>query len=369
MRRRHRKLSFFGWLMLTLNILSAVCLVLSYAAGYISPSSAWHIAFFGLAYPVFFLLTVFFFFYWLLFRIKLSLVSLLVLLAGWSIHRNVIQLSFNDKQVSEKGNNIRVITYNVHTFQGFEKGGQKQVRAKMLDIIAGEAPAVICFQEYYSQSKGAQAITETVKKMTGCKNLYLHKTRDSDYDSFGLAIFSKYPIINKQSIPFSEKMIGNGAVFVDILVNNDTVRVFNIHLQSINFRPEDYSYLEQLKKEADPDEKSSRRIGSRLKRAFIKRSTQAEIVASHIKQSPYPVIVCGDFNDTPVSYTYHTIAKDLKNTFTEKGSGFGVTYGGEFPNFQIDYILCDQAFDVTDYKIIKKNLSDHYPVVSSLTLN
>jgi endonuclease/exonuclease/phosphatase family metal-dependent hydrolase len=157
-------------------------------------------------------------------------------------------------------------------------------------------------------------------------------------------------------------------MYIDILVNSDTIRIINIHLQSINFQPEDYQYLDRVTTEGKADTRASRRIGSRLKRAFLLRSTQSKIVADVIEKSPYPLIICGDFNDTPVSFAFHTIrdAGDLKSTFCEKGSGFGITYGGEFPNFQIDHILCSQQFKILSYKTINKKLSDHYPVVAEI---
>ena len=114
---------------------------------------------------------------------------------------------------------------------------------------------------------------------------------------------------------------------------------------------------------------SARRLGSKLKVAFEKRSAQAEKVKEDALKCPYPYIIAGDFNDTPSSYAVNFIAEGLKNAFREKGSGIGRTYNGKFPNYQIDYIIASPQFDVASYQVTEKQLSDHYPVRSDLVLS
>jgi endonuclease/exonuclease/phosphatase family metal-dependent hydrolase len=138
-------------------------------------------------------------------------------------------------------------------------------------------------------------------------------------------------------------------------------------LQSISFQPEDYEYLKNVK-EIDTDVNSTKRLSRRIKNAFIKRTEQVHILQEHAKKANIPYIIAGDFNDTPISYAVNTLCSDMKNGFREKGSGFGVTYNGDFPNFQIDYILASPQFDFKNYIIIDKKLSDHYPVRSDLEL-
>jgi endonuclease/exonuclease/phosphatase family metal-dependent hydrolase len=124
-----------------------------------------------------------------------------------------------------------------------------------------------------------------------------------------------------------------------------------------------------VQEEIQTNMSSPRRIGGRLKLAFIKRSQQVGLVKNHSLTCITPYVVAGDFNDTPVSYTLHQMANGLVNTFKEKGSGLGVTYNGDFPNFQIDYILATPNFGVRNYRIIDKKLSDHFAVRADLQLD
>jgi len=145
-------------------------------------------------------------------------------------------------------------------------------------------------------------------------------------------------------------------------------RVYSVHLQSIRFDPEDYRYLSAVSGQGKADIGSTQRLGSKLKIAFIKRSIQVFKIKDDANKCPYPYIISGDFNDTPTSFAVNQMSKGLKNAFCEKGSGMGRTYNGNFPNYQIDYIMANSAFDVLDYNIIEKRLSDHYPVCADLLL-
>ncbi len=133
-------------------------------------------------------------------------------------------------------------------------------------------------------------------------------------------------------------------------------------MQSIRFDPDDYRYLNTVSEQGKPDVSSTMRLGGKLKRAFLKRSEQVFKVKGHADACPYPYIISGDFNDTPTSFAVNQMSKGLKNAFREKGFGLGRTENGNFPNYQIDYIMASQQFDVLNYNIIEKKLSDHYPV-------
>ncbi len=153
------------------------------------------------------------------------------------------------------------------------------------------------------------------------------------------------------------------------LIVKDTVRVYNCHLQSIRFGAEEYKFLQNLGKDEDEQTvKRTRNILSRLRIAFIKRATQADMIAKHIKKCPYPVIICGDFNDTPLSYTYKKITEGLVDAFRESGSGFGTTYAGPIPGLRIDYLLHSPEISAFNFKITRAKLSDHYPVAANMIL-
>jgi endonuclease/exonuclease/phosphatase family metal-dependent hydrolase len=222
---------------------------------------------------------------------------------------------------------------------------------------------IISFQEFYSDEKEKFIDVESLKKTFNtayCHTYYTVTLRKTDH--WGMATFSKYPIVNVGAINFLTSS-NNACMFSDIKIGKDTIRVYNIHFQSIHFKKEDYAFIDSLKSENEkPKEnvKNSRRILRRLKKAFIKRAVQVDTVASHIAQSPYPVIVSGDFNDSPVSYTYQKISKNLSDAFMQSGFGLGQTYNGKFPSLRIDYILHSTKFNSYNFTTHKKNYSDHF---------
>ena len=168
-----------------------------------------------------------------------------------------------------------------------------------------------------------------------------------------------------------KKKGGNIFLLTDIRVGDDTLRVFNTHLESIRFRWEDYQFIRNLgNEEVEQDEISGGlSILRRLKRAFVKRANQVAVLHDSIQHSPYPVIVCGDFNDTPSSYAVHILSDDLTDAFRESGRGIGKTYSGIFPSFRIDYIFHDRRLKSWDYDTYRDEpLSDHYPISCQLVL-
>ena len=185
----------------------------------------------------------------------------------------------------------------------------------------------------------------------------LHET-----EHWGIATFSKYPIIRKSAKHFAKKG-GNIFIISDIKIGNDTISVFNTHLESIHFGWSDYKFIQNLNNDVEQDElKGSLTILRRLRKAFVKRASQVEVLVDSIKASKHPVIVCGDFNDTPSSYTYSVLSNGLKDAFKESGNGSGKTYAGPFPSFRIDYIFHDKRMKSAAFRTIKESLSDHYPL-------
>jgi endonuclease/exonuclease/phosphatase family metal-dependent hydrolase len=149
--------------------------------------------------------------------------------------------------------------------------------------------------------------------------------------------------------------------------DNDTFRIINMHLASYRFNERDYRSIEKIRKQEDTGLVATRNIVQKMRDAYVGRSRQADIVAAFIKTSPYPVIVCGDFNDTPASYTYFTIRGPLQDAFLRKGSGIGRTYAGLAPTLRIDYIFADKSFKINSFRKINSGLSDHYPVIANLS--
>jgi endonuclease/exonuclease/phosphatase family metal-dependent hydrolase len=367
---KKKRLTIFDKLMLALALAAAAGMILGMVAGKIDPNDNILFAFAGLAYPFLLVANIGFAFYWL-FRNKLFFlfVSIFVLAIGWRPLTSTLQL-FGDNGDDKKANAeyLRVMTYNVHQFKRYGEGNNASTKDQILEVIERQNPDVICFQEFFTRHKGEFDLLDTLKKRLGLKYVHFVPSIGNDYEEAGLAIFSKYPLENKGKISFEESA-GNGSIYADVRVGEKVFRLFNVHFQSISFQKEDYEYIDKVANKMDAQYGSSRRIARMLKDAFKKRARQVEIMKAEMDKCKLPFVIAGDFNDTPASYCVTKITDSLKSTFKEKGIGFGKTYNGAFPNFQIDYIATTRNFDVINHHISKAKLSDHFPVRSDLRLN
>lgn len=370
-RKRKKRLGIFSHAVLLLNYTFVLSLLASYLASAISPSSFWPVAFMGLAYPFILLSNIFFIVYWLVRRPLFAIPSLLTIALGWKFLFSTFGFRESSAIAVPKSSAqmLRVMTWNVHNFRSFNPSkDERATRDQMLDVIRKEQPDILCLQEYYSKRRGENNIRKSITDILRAEDYYIYEDFANPWEQQGLAIFAKLDIHERGGIRFPKSSRGNEAMFADFIINGKTVRIYNVHLQSISFKPEDYAYINSVR-EINTDIGSSKRIIGRLKAAFIKRSEQVNFLKKHISGFRGPYIIAGDFNDTPVSYAVNELSRGLKNSFRERGSGFGITYNGDFPNFQIDYILSTPDFEIKSYLTIHKKLSDHYPVISDLVLN
>lgn len=356
--------------MLWINYAFIVSLLGAIASKYISPESFWIIAFLGLAFPIILIINLCFSIYWFAqFRIQGTFSLAAILIASKTL-LGFIQFDFSQSKISNK--DVKVMSYNSMLFDLYSWAKNDKSRNIILTMLAEESPDIMCLQEFYtSEEKGDFNNIDTLTKLLSTKNSHVEYTVTlRDYDHWGIATFTKYPIIKKGKIEFNTRT-NNMCIYSDVLIDKDTVRIYNMHLQSISFSKADYKFIDQIQndtaKTQDEVEKS-KSILRRIKRAFVKRSNQADVIAAHIEQCPYKVILCGDFNDTPASYVYHTIRGNLKDAFIESGSGFEQTYAGKFPRFRIDYILHSDDFESKNYHHVSETLTDHYPVISYLSV-
>ncbi len=355
--------------MLWLHYFIIVSLLIAVAAKHISPLLFWLPAFFGLAYPFLFLLNLLFIIYWLI-QFKPSITfGLIALCFSIPTAFNYVQLSFPTKSEAKQ---IKITSYNSMLFDLYNWKKQKENRNKILNNLSEIGPDILCVQEFYtSESKDGFNGYNNIDTLTVLLNApYYHAeytTTLRETDHWGVATFSKYPIVNKGKIVFKTRS-NNICIFSDLIIEKDTVRVYNIHLQSISFSKDDNKFLDDVisEKDAEDEMENSKSILRRLKRAFVKRTKQVDMVVTHMKTCRHKIILCGDFNDTPASYAYHRLSKQLNDAFVEKGTGFGRTYAGKWPQFRIDYILHDKDFKCLNYKRSDETFTDHFAITAYL---
>lgn len=358
-------------IILVLNFLVATGLLISYLAPLINPAKFMMPALFGLAYPYLLIFNLAFLCYWVISLKKELLISLIVILLGWNHLNNLLPVSIRNYEIPEENhasNLFKVLSYNVRGFDRYQWTGEPNTRDEIFRFVEQQDPHVVCFQEYYTSSRRGETQSELAGKLDMYPESAIYYISDpADRNGFGIATYSKFPVLKRSRIPFNST--SNAAMYTDLLMEDDTVRVFNIHLQSIKFRQENYAFMDTARFAYSSDQmKEIRSIGSRLRVAFALRAEQSDMIANYIKNSPYPVIVMGDFNDTPQSYAYRKIKKGLQDAFRSAGRGFGNTYSGELPSFRIDHIMVQEPLVPYHFKRIKVRYSDHFPITTWFSL-
>ena len=351
------------------NYALIIGLILSYLSIFIDPGKIWFFAFFGLAYPFLLLANIFFVIFWIVKRKKFFIVPLVAILIGWNYLSSLVQFPINSNNSKNNDKDLfSIISYNVRLFDLYDWNEEKNTSGKIFDFINSSQPDIICFQEFYTKNTGNITESNISSILNNEYQSHIDYTITNSNFNYGIATYSRFPIVNRGLIQF--KNSSNSSIYTDVVINNDTIRIFNNHLQSIRFNRNNYSFISNSKDLNDDEKiKEIKDISHRLRDAFIKRAGQAKTLSQHIKNSPYPVLFCGDFNDVPVSYTYHIIKKGLKDSFREAGKGIGNTYLGKFPSFRIDYIFHSKDIECAEYNVPKVELSDHYPVTGKFFID
>ncbi|HEY0975938.1 MAG TPA: endonuclease/exonuclease/phosphatase family protein [Flavobacteriales bacterium] len=357
----------FWWL----NGLAVLALLLAYASARISPTVFWPLALFGTGYPFILLINLFFLLWWALFRRKRMLPSLIAILLGWGHVREQVQLMGHDGMPADARTPMRVMSWNTRLFDLYNWSHNKETRDKMLASLRTVQPDILCVQEFIHtrDPKHFHMSPALLQETIGTLNYHDEYTAHARLEHhFGIATFSKYPIIKRGSIHFPDDL-NNLCIWSDIVVGEDTLRVYNGHLASLRFGDLDYQFMKNIEDGGGRDSIASAgpRILGRMKNAFIRRATEMETIVRHMRKSPYPVAWCGDMNDTPVSYSYHLLrGVGLTDAFVESGKGFGHTYIGSFPRFRIDHILHADGLVTWDFRTLQEELSDHRAIVCDM---
>jgi endonuclease/exonuclease/phosphatase family metal-dependent hydrolase len=342
-------------------------------AKYFNPAHWWFLGLLTLLLAYLILALVFFFLFWIFKKSLWCFISLIPLVLCWSAVINIFPMNVPASfKLKKQPGTIRVMSWNVEQFSILHHKDHPEIKQEMFDLINHYDPDIACFQEVVAGDKqnGINYFPDILKSLKFVDYFYAYNIKD-DFDKdhhFGRIIFSKLPIINKQAVINNPGDYNATFQYIDVLYGKDTVRVFNIHLQSLKFTKANLRYLDNAGLSSDSNITESKSIIAKIKTGFIKRSVQAAFIKDELNHSPYPVILCGDFNDVPNSYAYETIGAGLQNAFVEKGSGIARTFSTISPTLRIDNIFVDKHFEVTQFTRIKKLLSDHFPIFADIKL-
>lgn len=357
-------------LLILLTLAFAAGLVMAYLSTRISPMQNWVFAFFGLMAPFLFLGNFIILLVWAIRWRGWFLLPLVVLLFGLGHFGALLQLNFkkeypqDTKEMNRQARRfeyLTVMTYNVHGFSYKQK--DRDGYNLVLDSVAAYAgrmnPDVICLQEYETTSLAAVGRVDSLFGQWPHRE-FNYVIGGENGVGFGMAIFSRLPIAASEKMIFDGS--GNSMMYADLIMKSDTVRVFNNHLQTTQIDDDIQRRVEKFNLGGDT-EQLVRNMGSRLKANYQRRSVQVDTVSHWIAQTRYPVVVVGDFNDTPVSYTYKKMRGELVDPFTVVGKGYAYTYNRLFSMLRIDYIFHSPVFEPESYRSDELPWSDHNPVV------
>lgn len=337
-----KKLNWLHRVLFILNTFLGLLLLLAYLLPYISPISFPRVSIFSLATPLLIIINILFAIYWIIRLKKQFLLSTIILLIGFKYLGAFYQVAEKKILLTD---DIKIMSYNVRLFNIYKwkKEGKEETLKAVKTFIQDNKPDILCFQEFLT----AYDVNFDYPYK------YVNNNPNKKISYFGQAIFSNYKIINSGSLDFNSS--ANNGIFVDLIKNNDTLRVYNLHLESQKI---------QLDKE-NFGEKDSDKLLKRIQKTFQKQAEQAKLLVEHEKKCNYKTIITGDFNNTAFSYVYKKIKGNKLDAFIEAGKGFGKSYDYIFPS-RIDFILVDNSLNVNNFKTFDFQYSDHFPIMARI---
>lgn len=339
--------------MFFLNVFLVIVTFIAYVLPFLAPKIFPFLAVLTLFMPLIFIFNALFFFFWAFQLKKRMIMSGLVLLIGITFINKFYK--FTSKEYQDSENDFAVMSYNVRLFNLFKWLDKEDVPGEILSFINEKNPDILCVQEFSNSG-------HIDLKIYPYKSVFMGGNKIKT----GQAIFSKFPIIDQGNIVFPDS--NNNVVYADIKKGKDIIRVYNMHLQSIKISPDVNEISENI--DAINEKGKSQMLFIRISKAFKQQQQQAEILKEHLKTSEYPVIICGDMNNSAFSYVYRNIKGSLRDGFEEAGKGFGQTYKFRYYPARIDYIFADRKMKVKKFENFPEfENSDHYPIMAKLSLD
>ncbi|MVT44256.1 hypothetical protein GO495_26915 [Chitinophaga oryziterrae] len=350
------------------HVLIAFTLILSSWLPHINPQSIWLSGVIGLLFPLCWCLNFLFIILWIIYKERFLWIGVFALaLSSPSLYVSV-GLHPGSGIAAEGRKQFTVMTFNSSSMGLKNYKEDISIKNNIYYTIKESQPDILCLQEFYTNNRsGYTDHISDIREQLHYRYFYFtcDKTRWYTWQ-YGIILFSKYPIVNASAIPCGHSAVGSGSSILqaDILMDGDTVRILTAQLQSYMFKSADYSFIEMK----DPAVGEGKNLAGKMRRTIYKRAEQARQLASLADASPYPAIVCGDCNDTPVSYTYNTISNNMQDAFLRHGFGLGRTLSFLSPTLRIDYIFAQPSFNILDYRTFKKKGFEHFPVMATFSL-
>ncbi len=341
----------------SVKILSAGVIVLtflSYLSPYINPALFRWLAFIGTAFPWLLLANLLLLVLWGVKLHRFALYHLGMIIFGWQYVSGFVGTNPGRDLAPE--NAITIITHNLGgLFRGIHHDDDvwDQIYSDYIRFLKDNGnPNILCVQE-----TGFKFFRKLAQKMNYPYVLDLNRG--------GTAILSRYPLLRGGQVPFGQPE--NGSVWADLQIGQRVVRVYNVHLQSNKVTYDTERVIDDANLKKEETWRGIKKVLRKVGGATSLRAGQAQKLRDLIAASPYPVILCGDFNDTPNSFVYNELAETMTDTFREKGFGLGSTFAGRLPFLRIDYILTDPTVvPYTCHVVRSQTVSDHYPVVATV---
>lgn len=350
------------YILIFFNVVSALLLLSACLSPLVSPEKVPFLVFWGLIMPYTLILNVLFILYWLIKARFYFVISLLAIIISWNTIRTSFPYNNNSEKSNERG--VRVMSYNVRVFDRYNWSKDKNNVSDMIKYIKDQKVDILCLQEFGVASSNQKGVTESfiINSFKEFPYRYIYYSSKSSGKSFrqGLAIFSRYPISNRNHKGDSYAKDGC-CISADVDVKGRKLTVINSHFTSF-----DFSNKYDLIKGIDSENYKIRIKGAMkaINNTAKIHQVSAETINSIVENSPHSVVLCADMNNTPISYSYRLLSKKLDDAFLQNSTGFGSTYNGVYPFLRIDYIFHSKGLSLSKYTRDKVGYSDHFPVVA-----
>ena len=356
-KKKNRNRSFGGVTLMLVMLVAAALLALCYLSAYMNPAKAWFMTFFGLIYFPMFVINLLLLIWALIRRYVYFIIPLIALIPSIFLVGRYFQLGQDDGLAEGE---LKVLSYNIGKFILSQNDmGQQECLDSVVRFIGKEDPDIICFQEIenFGGMEGKAFLDRTFE---GYNKVFF--TYSSGRKLYGNVTLTKFPVLDQGIFDFEKS--ANLAIYCDCQINGERIRIYNCHFQSYSIA------LSRMVRDLRDDYKETvKTTETKFKNGITMRPKQVDQIMNDILKSPYKSLIAGDFNDTPMSYTYQKLMRYQKDSFKEAGKGCGATYSMLWPILRIDYILYPSVFDAVSHRTPKKVYSDHYPIIATFDYN